>query len=673
MAERRDIERLEGDLAVELSEAQLARKPQDSIWEEDWRAYKGIYDPEVSLRMQKRKDRSQVFYRKTKVKTDTVAARLLDVLFPRSGAANWEIKATPIPQFDSATEKRLQVAAISPGADLAALRAEEAEARTRAMTVAMADSLADMPDQERGHRLGYRAVMREVIMSAVKYGTGILKGPLVEPDRRQVWRPGVKAVTGPDGLTRQEDFWGMQVQDNGYRPSIRPVSVWNWWPEPAARAWPGGCRYEWEGYLMTVSDLYELAARPSFDRKVIDRYLRDNKGGDATETEYEKTLRRASEGRGAQELKDRYRVYERWGYLRRRDWEMVAGALDDDSVDEVFCNLWTLGGKIIKAVRQPLQGVKHPYFIFQFEPDEGGLLHAAGIPRIMRDPQVAINAAFRASLDNAAATSGPLVGINRAALQNTEDATRLTPYSIKLFDTADDLDKAMRVWTIPSSIRETQLIISLCDQFGDELTTPRFVHGEGKVTGSDAAKTATGLSILMGNLSVNLQESIKQIDDTLIAPFITALYHWHMNFNPDPAIKGDYRICALGSSSLVAKEMRAQQLMQFMQVSDQERYQGRVDDAKVLRRWAEAADIPEDLVRTDEEYAAWRAEEMALAAQAQAQGQVRAVLAEMQQLGVSPQDALARMAARMLPGAGESGAQVALPPGQEPAMQGALP
>ena len=89
---------LASQLNAEFSQAQTDREPLERRWLEDYRIYKGIYDETVRKRIKKGK--SKIFLRKVKVKTDTVVARLMDILFPRGGEQNWAIEATPEPSLE---------------------------------------------------------------------------------------------------------------------------------------------------------------------------------------------------------------------------------------------------------------------------------------------------------------------------------------------------------------------------------------------------------------------------------------------------------------------------------------------------------------------------------------------------------------------------------------------
>ena len=129
-------------------------------------------------------------------------------------------------------------------------------------------------------------------------------------------------------------------------------------------------------------------------------------------------------------------------------------------------------------------------------------------------------------LDNAALTSGPVIGVDKNALAQDEKAEDIHAFRVLRFDDPADMKGALQFWQAQSHSSEYLAMAKAFDDFGDELTVPRWVQGDGNV--SDAAKTASGMSMLMAALSYNLAEMVKIFDDAITSPFIAALYFWNM-------------------------------------------------------------------------------------------------------------------------------------------------
>jgi hypothetical protein len=82
------------DLMAEFKHAQSMRIDMESRWLMDLRQYRGMYDPEELAGMT---GRSQAFLRKTRVKVESVDARMMDLLFPANRERNYDVQTTPEP------------------------------------------------------------------------------------------------------------------------------------------------------------------------------------------------------------------------------------------------------------------------------------------------------------------------------------------------------------------------------------------------------------------------------------------------------------------------------------------------------------------------------------------------------------------------------------------------
>ena len=625
---------LASQLNAEFSQAQTDREPLERRWLEDYRIYKGIYDETVRKRIKKGK--SKIFLRKVKVKTDTVVARLMDILFPRGGEQNWAIEATPEPSLEKGILALIAaVRQLRGEEDANALLAKIVADRVSKMSKAMADQLAESPD-----RVGYRAACRKVVTSACRYGLGVLKGPLVDERTRKKWTLKTITETGQDGQVVKREAWVVDDTPVELRPYFRPVSVWDlYWDQTAKEI--KDCRYIWEEYLMVYGDVLELAKRRGFDAGIIREYLRNNRDGDATERVYESELRLIGDKNTTTKMKSRFRVSERWGWLRGDELAECGVEMGDDPLEEdYFCNIWMIGKQIIKAVRSPIRGVEFPYYTFCIEKDESGIC-GDGIPRIMRDPQLALNAVIRAMLDNAALTSGPVIGVNKDVIAQGEDPYDIHAFRVLLFDDVPDMKSALAFWQAQSHTQEFLAMSKALEDFADDLTVPRWVHGDGNV--ADAAKTASGMSMLWAALSFNLAEMIKVFDDDITSQFIAALYHWNMDFNPRQDIKGDYSVVARGSTVLMAKEVQSQRLIQFMQLASQPEIASMVNWQKILREVATSMQLDPDIVLDEAAIQQRQMQQVAMQTEAAEAAKLKTLLNEMRARGTKLDDALRQL------------------------------
>ena len=253
----------------------------------------------------------------------------------------------------------------------------------------------------------------------------------------------------------------------------------------------------------------------------------------------------------------------------------------------------------------------------------------------MRDVQELINSAFRAMLDNAAISAGPQVEVNMDLMSEDEDLRDFYPFKVWVRTGVgqDASAPAIRMLDFPSYTGEFERMIEMFRNYGDEVTSiPRYMWGE--ASGS-AARTASGLSMLMGSANVTIKDQVKNFDDGITKPFITAMYYWNMQFSTDEDIKGDYSVIAQGTSSLMAKEVRSQSLISFAQMTAAPADASIVKRPQLIRAIAESLDLDEDnLVMSDKEI------EVQQQQQQQQQEQERQWMSEMVEVarseGISP-------------------------------------
>lgn len=672
-------------LAAELREAQKARSLYESRWLENLRAYKGIYPPTVGEQL-RRNRRSQVYYRITTAKVNTLVARLMDLLFPQR-SKNWSICATPEPclppdvlaedlgeeinallrQELDALQQRMAAGRIVPDAlaarklreeawrrALAACDTPENRQRVAAARAKRMESLIDDQLKECNangqRRPSWAQNCRAVVHDACLYGMGVLKGPLVEKvsRTRHICR---RDETGQ--YVWQEEAWGEEL-----RPYHEAVSIWDVFPDPDARH-AGELRYVWQCHLMTDKDVLALMSFPGFDAQAIRRHVRENEDGDAQLASWEAQLRELDRERsGGAALCRRYRVWERWGFLTGRELR-EAGAQAADEAGVYSANVWMMGeDTVIKAVVNPLEGVDIPYYWYPYQQDDS-TFWPEGVASLLESPQAGINAAVRAMQDNAAMSSGPFLGINAQALsaEDAADMQAALARRVLRFDRAGvTLPQVFQAVNVPSCVSENLTAQQFWSNAADEISTPRFNAGDGNVSG--AGKTASGLSMLMGASNILLKDHIKNFDDHIVAPFIRAMYRWNMQWSDREDCKGDFEVVASGSQSLIAKEVRAQQIPLITSWLGMPFFAPHIDARGLLEVAFEQTDLPvERILYTQEEAQRRRQDEQ----RAGEQLKVQALMQELQRQGMTPEQVrrqLVLLLAQLQTGqAGQAGAE----------------
>lgn len=568
---------------AEFSQAEQDRRTTEQRWLQDLRQYRGKYDPDIESNMDV--NRSKAFVRKTRVKVKTVDSRVFDLLFPANADRNWSIEPTPVPTVAPEQEQ-----AIKSELEQALQRkplADEVNQAIKQMVdtaaTAMSKTIDDQLTESR-----YKKAARAVIHSGHLYGTGILKAPLIERKVRT-------------RFVHRDGKW-QSITESYVVPFVDYVPLWRFFPDMSATELEN-CRYVYERHVLSKAATLALAERKSFDSAKIREYVLSNPDGSQQRKSFEDELRDVGE-RSITHLTDgQYEILERWGWVDAVQLAHCGVTVPEDRMHETFfANVWLLpNGEVVRAALQPINGVTWPYHLYYFDKDETSIF-GEGLATIMRDDQTMINAGVRMILDNAALTAGPQLEVNMDLMAPSERADRMHPFKIWARNGKEPNAQAIRVLNIPGKLEELYPIVEMFESNADEVTAvPRYMGGDNPTQG--AAGTASGLSMLMGNTSVVMKDLITGYDEGITTPFISALYYWNMQFNQDNAIKGDYNIKARGSASLVAKEIRAQQLDAFSAQTANPMDAPFIKREKLLRQRAEAHDLV-DVVKTEEEVAA---------------------------------------------------------------------
>jgi hypothetical protein len=548
----------------------------------DLRQYRGQYDPEIVKQIHP--NRSKAFIRLTRTKVKTFDARMMDIQFPANDDKNWVIQTTPVPELDGPIME--QIAAqlfeankkVPSRAEIDEIVYKQADAAATAMEREIADQLAEFD---------YRSVIRSVIHSAHIYGTGVLKGPMV------------KEVTSKRWYRDKAGSW-KQLVIKRMVPIAQWVPIWDIYPDMSVKELKDA-RFVWQKHLFSKNKFAVLAKRSDFDTKAIEAFIAAYPDGNANYKDYEEQLRDMStntdaEGDTNPPKREQYEVHERWGFLDVEKAKELAPDVTDKvwamMGPEVACNTWQVEGVIIKAILSPIEGAILPYYFYYYDKDETSIF-GDGIPRIMRDPQMLYNASIRAMLDNAAISAGPIIEANIDLLADGEDPLELYPFRV-FQRTGEGLEagqKAIHVTKLPSYTNEFLGLVEFFQETADESTTiPRTLHG-GQQKSTGANQTATGMSMLIGASNITLKDQVQFFDDGVTKPFIKSMYFWNMEFNGKETIKGDFNIVARGTKSLIAKEVKMEQINQFLQITNNDTDLQYIKRDILLRELAEIFDL----------------------------------------------------------------------------------
>jgi len=607
------LESLGAKLLAEFSKAEQDRTETETRWLQDLRQFKGKYDPDVLSALDP--ERSRVYVRKTRVKVKTANSRVEDLLFPAGSEKNWEVDTTPIPSVpremrQSILQNLAQMAQGQP------VTQEMVEKEVLRMCKEAAKGMAKVIDDQL-NETRYKQICKQVLHSGHLYGTGVLKGPLIERRIRS------KFI--------QENGKWVEKTESYVVPFIDYVPVWRLYPDMESTTLDD-CQFIYERHQMTRQKLVDLANRKSFRGAIIKEYLQANPFGQVTVKTIDTELKSIGERDSKQGNNNGvYEVLERWGWLSGSELKECGAKVPDDRLEESFFgNVWLLpNGVVIKAVLNPINGVTWPYHFYYFDKDETSIF-AEGLATVMRDDQTTINSANRLMLDNAAITSGPMLEIATSLLSGYDkNNAGAAPWRVYSRNASSPGTPAVRAIELPSRLNELGGLADRFENNADEVSAiPRYMTGENVSQG--AAGTASGMSMLMGAANIMIKDLVSSWDEGITRSFIQGMYRWNMQFNKDNSIKGDFDVKARGSSSLVAREVRAQQLDMFSQAVANPMDAPFIKRDKLLRQRAEAHELT-DVVKTEDEVAAEQNNQMAQQQQQMAMQQAQLAMSELGQ------------------------------------------
>jgi hypothetical protein len=274
---------------------------------------------------------------------------------------------------------------------------------------------------------------------------------------------------------------------------------------------------------------------------------------------------------------------------------------------------WLVDRWVIKAQINPNPRKRHPYFITSFEKMPGTVV-GNSIPDILHDVQDVANAALRALVNNLAIASGPQVIVNIDRVAPGENPDDLYPW--KRWQVVSDptaqanaANKPVDFFMPDSRAQELLGVYKEMTNIADEISAlPRYITGTERLGG--AGRTASGLSLLMGNANKILQTVAANIDRDVIKPALTALFDMVMLTDQSGMLRGDENVRVRGVAMALQKEAERQRKIEFLTATGNPidmQIMGVRGRASVLRDVAETLGmegekiIPDDLELAEKE------------------------------------------------------------------------
>jgi len=608
--------------------AEDARNADEERWLRSYRNYRGIYGPDVQFTSS---EKSRVFVKVTKTKTLAAYGQIVDVLFgnnkfpltinpsvlPDGVAEAVHINLDPNAEragdairepFKQESNKPYLIGPdtkLQPGETIADLQRRlgpvedkvapvsekiiEGDGTTPTTATFHPAMIAAKKMEKKIHdqlqESGASKHLRSMAFEMALLGTGVMKGPFAVDKEYPNWDddgeydPLVKTV-----------------------PSTNHVSLWNFYPDPAASSMDDA-EYVVERHKMSRNQLRALKGRPYF----IDEAIEDAVaiGSDYVRKHWEMKM---EDDDTAPTDTERWEVLEFWGFVDVEVLEENGINIPSELKDlhEVNANIWVSNGKVLRCVLNPFKPARIPYYAVPYEHNPYSFF-GVGIAENMDDTQTLMNGFMRMAVDNAVLSGNLLIEIDETNLVPGQD---LSVYPGKVFRRQGGAPgQAIFGTKFPNVAGENMQLFDKARVLADESTGfPSFAHGQTGVSG--VGRTASGISMLMSAANGSIRTVVKNVDDYLLAPIGRAFFAFNMQFDFDETIRGDLEVKANGTESLMANEVRSQRLMQFLQVASNPMLAPFAKMDYIVREIAKSMDLDPDKVTNSMADAAIQAEIM---------------------------------------------------------------
>ncbi|OUR99232.1 hypothetical protein A9Q81_11700 [Gammaproteobacteria bacterium 42_54_T18] len=422
---------------------------------------------------------------------------------------------------------------------------EQLEAQAKTATEKMIKKIEDQFQECK-----FDEVLGEFINDVVTYKAGFIKGPIVTKKATLKWGENFQPIVGEE-IT-------VEVK------RLSPLDVY-----PAAHATTvddGDMMIE---HKLTSDDLYKMIGikgnKEDAIRRVLDLY------GDTGFKGWNNTMdseRDRIEGRT-------HDYGTKTGYLQAVEFrgmaqgkKLIEWGIDTSRIDDPLrsysIEAWMIGHEVVRCVLNGDPLGKKPISKASAV-NIPGSFWGKGLPELIEDQQRMCNAAARALGDNMGIASGPQVAVDATALPDGEQITNIYPWKVWQIKQSANGNGGMPISFFQPQMHSGELlnIYERFARYADEVSgIPAYAYGSD--SGAGAAKTASGLSMLMNSASKGIKRMISNID-IAVRSTVERFYVHNMVFDPDKSIKGDAKVVALGAMKLIQKEDLARRRMEMMQ------------------------------------------------------------------------------------------------------------
>lgn len=528
------------------------------------RVFNGIYE-QGQLSDIRKFGGSEVYARVVGTKARGATALLRDVYF--NNERPWSLRPTPNPKLPDdiagSIGNLVQIEAQNMAQAGQPVPPEAIQQRTVQLTAAAMDVARNRANDEalkaelalddiliEGE---FYQALAEFLVDLPLFPFACMKGPVVKMSSEVTWQNGSAVIVDKPKL-----FW----------ERVSPFDVY-WLPGVSSvRRSDMIHRLRW-----TRQDLNDLIGLPGWDEEAVRSSIREYDHGlrdwlEATDSTRALIEGREDPGTNRSNMIDAVNFHGAVQGKMLREIGFAQAEVPDEDRDYLV-ESWVVGQYILKTQLSPSPRSRHPFYITSFEKVPGTPV-GNGLPDILSDIEDVANASLRALVNNMALASGPQVVIMSNRFAATEDTDELYPW--KRWHAADEPGQNTSIPAVdffqPSSNASELLgIYQKMTEIADEVSAiPRYITGSGAPGG--AGRTASGLSMLMGNASKQLQQVASNVDLDVMDETLQSLYDMVMLSGAEGLVlRGDENIEVRGAATVMAKEAERTRQLEFLQLT----------------------------------------------------------------------------------------------------------
>lgn len=551
------IQSLAAHIRADWGRAKQAKVDVEKSMLEAVYARKGEYTPEKLAKI-RAQGGSEIFMMLFATKARQAKALLGDVLIGTGAEKPWSIRPTPKPELPPEMTSQIMQAVqqIALQAEMSPvplevaeirqmLRDAKANAEQQIMEQARAEAArAEMELEDALVQGGFLEALDQYLDDLTVFKSAFIKGPVVRRQPTLTWSrtPGQPAT--PVVETKNALNW-------------ERVDPLNMYPSASSTGVNDGPLIE--RHRLSRSVLSAMIGVDGYDEGAIRAVLDAHGTGGLHEWLSVDTARLAPEGRqnsAGNTGSDTIDALQYWGSVSGkmlREWGLPKDEVPDEA-QEYEVEAWLIGQWVIKATLNPDPLNRRPYYMDGYSRVPGAFWHSS-LYDVLRDCSDMCNGAARALANNLGIASGPQVVVNIDRLPKGEAITEMYPW--KMWQTVSDPGGSsaapVSFFQPSSNANELMGVYEKFSALADEYSgIPRYMTGN---TGDGGAgRTASGMSMMIGNASKQIKQLVSSTDIHVIGPAVQGLFDWRMTYDPMADYQGDLKVVARGALSLAVKE-----------------------------------------------------------------------------------------------------------------------